>query len=923
MESVDYIMNFKSKLYLGFGLILTLMVILAGSIVSILNDQNNQMNELVQDRYEKIKLANTVKHEVGITYNRLNNAISGDAPGTAQDDIVAVNQAKLVAMKASESLEEIVNVPYVRNLLNDFKVQFATYDLLLNQVIADIQEGNRTEATAELPKLEAIKMDLDSILDNVRQAQEQQMEETLNETTETSSMAIRIIIAAILLVLVMGIGITIGMIRSLTRSLDKVKNVMTNLEYGTVPLPRIQVNSNDEIGQIAIAFNEMTTALEEHAKLEKEHKQEIEEQNWLKTKFAEITIMYQGIQDLETLAQNFMNKVTHVIGASYGVFYIANQDKEGTYLAKLASFAANDTVMGAKRVRFGEGLLGQCAAEKRTILLDQIPNDYIKISSGLGDASPRSVIILPVQFEGKLVAVMEWASFERIDSIHETLLQQTLHYLGITINRIQGHMKIQELLIESQTLSEELQSQSEELQIQQEELKTINEELETQNKNAELRTKELEKTKTILEEKNRQIIIGSKYKSEFLANMSHELRTPLNSLLILAQMLVENKEGNLTMKQVEFASTIRSSGNDLLSLINDILDLSKIESGKMDVHYSEVVLEEIQTYAERHFLPIARHKGIEFIITVDKDLPLIMFTDEQRLQQILKNLLSNAFKFTEQGSVELHIRKTDITSFPYHSPKYAEWGVIISVNDTGIGISSDKQESIFDAFQQADGTTSRRYGGTGLGLSICRELAQLLGGFIEVQSSQGQGSTFTLYLPCYSKNLTNEWVIMEQEAAVTSEPSNLIPYTSQQQAIPRHEENEERLPHVKEVLEGKKILVIDDDMRNVFALSTALESLKMNVVFAENGKEGLEVLQDHSDIDLILMDIMMPEMDGYEAMQKIRHIPDYHLLPIIALTAKAMKDDRQRCIDAGASDYISKPVNLDQLLSLMRVWMYK
>ncbi|PWK14492.1 signal transduction histidine kinase [Tumebacillus permanentifrigoris] len=503
--------------------------------------------------------------------------------------------------------------------------------------------------------------------------------------------------------------------------------------------------------------------------------------------------------------------------------------------------------------------------------------------------------------------MIELASFELFTDMHMALLQQVVETIGITINSIAYHMQVEKLLKESQAMTEELQSQSEELQLQQEELKTINEKLEEQYNNSETKTRELQKTKEQLEDKATQLVLSSKYKSEFLANMSHELRTPLNSLLILAQMLAENSEGNLSQKQIEFANTIHASGYDLLNLISDVLDLSKVESGKMDVHLDEILLDELREFAQRQFSQLARQKGLLFTANVHPDVPVAIYTDEVRLQQIIKNLLANAIKFTEEGSVQLDIRVAG-------SSPLKDVGTVLafSVTDTGIGIAHEKQEVIFEAFRQADGTTSRKYGGTGLGLSISREIANLLGGQLEVISVEGKGSTFTLYLP--TEHLPAQSVVN-------------VPLGTAHAALFAEDEVSE-VAVAQEVgaecpLDGKKVLLVDDDMRNIFALTTALEAQQMKVIFAETGREGVEMLLENPDVDLVLMDIMMPEMDGYEAMRAIRQRSKFADVPIIALTAKAMKNDRDKCIDAGASDYISKPLNLEQLFSLMRVWLYR
>jgi two-component system chemotaxis sensor kinase CheA len=408
-----------------------------------------------------------------------------------------------------------------------------------------------------------------------------------------------------------------------------------------------------------------------------------------------------------------------MVGASYGVFYLKEVGKSDHYLTRMSSFASKAFEQERKQFRLGEGLIGQCALLKRPIHINQVPDDYLKIVSGLGEASPKTIMILPVLFEDQVLAVIEIASFEALTPLHIKLLEEVNNNLGIKINSIINHMKVEQLLQESQALTEELQAQSEELQMQQEELRTTNEKLEEQYESSKQRNFEIQEVSAALEEKAQQLLLSSKYKSEFLANMSHELRTPLNSLLILAQILSENGEGNLTYKQEEYIKTIYSSGNDLLNLINDILDLAKVESGKLDVITKEVEMNQLREFIFRQFSHIANMKKVHFSIELDKALPMTFFTDEQRLQQILKNLLANAFKFTESGSVSLQIRSVmkNITRNRGEEQKLEQM-FAFSVIDTGIGIEKEKQKSIFDAFKQADGTTSRKYGGTGLGLSI-------------------------------------------------------------------------------------------------------------------------------------------------------------------------------------------------------------
>jgi signal transduction histidine kinase/DNA-binding response OmpR family regulator len=940
-----------------------------------------------------------------------------------------------------------------------------------------------------------------------------------------------------------------------------------------------------------------------------------------------------------------MSELTPLVSAHHGAFYIMEHEQNTPVLKLIASYAYKERKHVANRFHLGEGLIGQAALEKKPILLTGVPPDYIRISSGLGEAPPRNILVLPVLFEGEVKAVIELASFLPFSQIHQLFLDQLAESVGVVLNMIAANMRTSELLEQSQSLTLELQSQSQELQLQQEELKKSNSELEAQTKslraseellrdqqvelqqvNEELEEKasllaeqnrkveqkndEVEAARVALEEKSEQLALSSKYKSEFLANMSHELRTPLNSLLILSKLLTDNKEGNLTPKQVEYAQTIHSSGSDLLSLINDVLDIAKVEAGKMEVNPSDVRLTELSETLHRSFDPVATEKKLAFTVEIAPDVPETMRTDGQRLEQVLRNLLSNSFKFTTEGSVAVNIRRADKTRRFAHPALDASPTVLaFSVTDTGIGIPKDKQRLIFEAFQQADGTTSRKFGGTGLGLSISREIAKLLGGEIRVESSPGKGSTFTLFLPSSYREMEGPgtvrratpaggtdtatrnpyvrpnptwrptptpsrgspaavmperrakqyvveddheniepgdktlliiendvnfakvlldmarekqfkgivaldgdnglaaaqeyrpdaitldidlpgmdgWKVMERlkhDAHTRHIPIHIISGIERRQQglkagalaylvkpvsqealdeafgritnflndIPKHllvvEDDEKqreaivdliahedveitavdsaekaeaelnsgkhydcvvldlgladttgfeflekiksnpammelpiiiytgkqlsaaeetrvkkyaetiiikdaksperlldetalflhrveaKLPDTKRkmleqlhdadaVIAGKRVLIVDDDVRNIFSLTSVLEDHGMNVRFAENGKDALAALESDPEVDVVLMDVMMPEMDGYETMQRIREDARFKSLPIIALTAKAMKGDREKCIAAGASDYIMKPVDTEQLISLLRVWLYK
>jgi hypothetical protein len=985
---------------------------------------------------------------------------------------------------------------------------------------------------------------------------------------------------------------------NLTTQVRAIAEVATAVTKGDLTRS-IDVEARGEVEELKNNINEMIRNL-------KETTQKNAEQDWLKTNLAKFTRMLQGQRDLLTVGRMILSELAPVVAAQHGVFYtMAGGDGgDAPRLRLLASYAFKERKNVSNEFRLGEGLVGQAALEKERILLTHVPPDYVQIASGLGEAPPLNIIVLPVTFEGEVKAVIELASFEHFNKTHLMFLEQLTESIGIVLNTIEANSRTEDLLRQSQSLARELQSQQEELQQTNEELEEKARLLAEQNAEVERKNREVEQARQALEEKAAQLALTSKYKSEFLANMSHELRTPLNSLLILAHQLTENSEGNLTGRQVEFAKTIHASGKDLLTLINDILDLSKIESGTVTVEVGEVAFADLHDYVARTFQHVAEEKGLRFDVEVDASLPRSMQTDAKRLQQILKNLLANAFKFTEKGSVSFKLGTANSGWSPDHPVlRTARPVVCMAVTDTGIGIEREKQQMIFEPFLQAQGGASRKYGGTGLGLAISRELARLLGGEIRLVSTPGQGSTFTLYLPLNyvptrlarvepaRTELTREerlekerqapwppaapvslpsaaepaesaaWpgevgddrtfiqpgdrvvLIIEDDPAfsrflmdlahdqglkvltatrganglalarelkphaitldislpdvdgwrvldrlkddpvtrhipvymisVTDEPErslqhgalgflhkpadkealtgvlstvksfierqvknllvveddevqrrsiveligngdvNITAVATGQEALDaladrhfdcmvldlllpdvngleviqrikkqptlrslpivvytgkdlsRKEETQlkrlsqtvilkdvksperlldetalflhrntanlpeakreilERLHRSDSVLAGKKVLIVDDDIRNIFAMTSVLERHKMDVLAAESGKDALEQLDKTAGVDIVLMDIMLPEMDGYETTRRIREKPQFKSLPIIALTAKAMKGDREKCIEAGASDYIAKPVDTEQLLSLLRVWLYR
>jgi signal transduction histidine kinase/HAMP domain-containing protein/ActR/RegA family two-component response regulator len=656
---------------------------------------------------------------------------------------------------------------------------------------------------------------------------------------------------------------------NLTSQVRAIAEVSTAVAKGDLTRS-ITVEAEGEVAALKDNINQMIGNLKDTT-----HKNQ--EQDWLKTNLAKFSGMMQGQRSIASVAQLIMSELTPLVDAQHGAFFMMDVEPEPSlHLIATYGFGGRKSLVSTYRLK--ESLIGQCAFERKRILLADVPEGFISIATGMGEASPRTVVVLPVLFEGEIKAVIELASFRTFTPNYLTFLDQLMASVGVILNMISSSMRTEELLQQLKTSNAELEAQATELN---EKAKLL-----------EVKNQEVELASRSLEEKAEQLQLISKYKSEFLANMSHELRTPLNSLLILSKTLAENRGRNLTGEQVKFAETVYASGNDLLQLINEILDLSKVEAGKMPIDPRSFPLEEVRDYIESTFRHVAEQKGLSFAVRMHERLPATMFSDPTRLQQILKNLLSNAFKFTAKGGVTMLVEPTP------GDPK----SVSFSVQDTGIGIPLDKHKLIFEAFQQADGTTSRKYGGTGLGLTISREMARLMGGAIEVKSAPNQGSTFTLRLPVNYAGA--EVVAREDSKAHEAAPEPHVP------PLPTDAD-----------FAGKKVLLVDDDGRNVFAIASVLKARDMQVLHADNGKVALELLQAHGDIDAVLMDTMMPEMDGLDATRAIRNLPGFRSLPIISLTAKAMKGDREKALAAGASEYVTKPVDPERLLSILHVWL--
>ncbi|MEV0928620.1 response regulator, partial [Streptomyces spongiicola] len=689
-----------------------------------------------------------------------------------------------------------------------------------------------------------------------------------------------------------------------------------------------------------------------------------QEQDWLKTNLARISGLTQGSRDPVQLAHVIMEELPPLVSAQYGAFYLAvpagegpdagrgrardvgvdvdvdvgesadvgEGEGEGTdegegagagpgggdgrgpgageggiELVRISSYGAPPAAESEPPARFrlGESLVGQAALSRRTVAVDGLPPGYVTISSGLGAAPPAALIVLPILLEDQVLGAVELASLGPFSGLQRDLLGRFVESVGVVVSSLIAHARTDELLEQSQLLTAELRARSQELQVRQEELQSSNAELAEKaalladrNRDIERKNLEIEQARQELEERAKQLSRTSMYKSEFLANMSHELRTPLNSLLILAQLLAQNPEGNLTEKQVDYAEVIHSAGSDLLQLINDILDLSKVEAGKMDVHREPFSLGRLLEYVEMTFRPLAAERELDFRVVTVPGVPAEITTDEPRLRQVLRNLLSNALKFTERGGVELRVQRAADGELPERMRGVPV--VAFRVRDTGVGIASEHLDTIFGAFQQGALATGRRYGGTGLGLSISREVAQLLGGVIVARSRLGEGSEFTFYVP-----------------AGGAPPRGPVPGTGQG---PLERGGGTPAPDGGS-LAGRVVLVVDDDVRNVYAITEILEAEGAHVLTAADGRSGIELLTAHREVDLIVMDVMMSGMDGHTATAAIRGTPGYSDVPIITVTAKAMPGDRARSLEAGANDYITKPVDAHELVERVRHWL--
>ncbi|MBG9791908.1 histidine kinase [Paenibacillus dendritiformis] len=1137
-------MKLRTKLIIGYVMFMIIILSLGWYSFARMGGLKQDLDHFYRDSFQKVELALTTRDDANaIARDLVTELLNPDkADQSGREVLDKVDGFKERVNRSLEELTRKAAKAEEKQLVEAALDDWGSYDQFVTDAIR-LSMKNEYEQANQLRNEYGLdyQNDLLDSLGDLARYHEAMMEDQVTAATDTYEAALTWTAVIMLLGIIVTAAVMLWVIPSVTRNLNTMSVMIRSLARGRMRvIQKLEPDTNDEIGEVIHVFKQMAEDIERRKRSEEQFRLAQEEQAWMDANIARVTELLNGATTLNQVGETFVSEFVPTLGAQYGALYIRDDLKNPDWLHLCGAYAAAGSLQAVTGFRVGEGLVGQCAQDEKPIYIHDLKNSSLRIQSGICDTDPVELIVYPIIFESTVIAVLELASLSPLTRKEQQLLDQLADKLGVIIHTISGRLRVEELLRESQALTEELQCQSEELMTQQEEMRRSNEHLEAQTEalkrseemlqrqqeelehyNTELiaktraleeqmlatqeKNEELESARKELERQALQLALASKYKSEFLANMSHELRTPLNSLLVLSQLLSENKEGNLQQKQIEYARTIHMSGSDLLKMIDEILDLSKVDAGKMQLNYEKVHLSELTAYIRDSFSEIASQKGLRLDVHMDENVPDSLVTDGHRVLQIIRNLMSNAVKFTNRGSVAFHIGMAAEEEIPAHIRKEGLPFFAMRVTDTGIGIPKEKQDLIFEAFQQLDGTTSRKYGGAGLGLSISRELARLLGGALAVESKENEGSTFTFYLPVQAasqpeaaessvrliehwngkaaasaaagpsaaagsseahpeerrddesaasaassdptwKTSHREWDhAVRHEVAAAEEQKRervwpmerkklliveddgpqrqslialiegadvevhavstgtealksladtkydalvldlLLPDMNGFEILDRMSAHEEwskvpvivytgKLLNKKEELElkkrarsiiikdvksperllqetmlllnrsgeeetgarasgqasndqllaGKRILLVDDDVRNVFALSSVLEQYDMDIIYAENGKEAIEALTaDPEHFDLVLMDMMMPEMDGYEAMRLIREMPAFEKLPIIALTAKAMKEDRNKCIEAGASDYVSKPFQTDQLLSLMRVWLYK
>jgi len=903
-------LSIRQRIYLGFASVIAFIAVFSVVIVHIMSGMYDNTERIGTSLYTKVQYA----HDIQITVGRMNEALPNlllfEDPVESLRTIAAGRET---LRSIHRELAGMIETPQGKAYYEEAGRLYASYELETDKYIRLAEAGETEAARAFLVSIiQPKEAELMAALDDFTALQEQLMIEQVADSERQHRIAMTLMWIGIALTALFCGATGIGVVRSTLRSIRSISDVMNGIqELATVSeLPRMRFEAADEMGAIVKSYNLMADALESHAKQDAAHHRWLEAQNWVKSNVAGAMNACQGAKTVDVFGERLLSHVVPAIGAAAGALYFADATKAPDRFVRVAAYAFDPTSEVVEcAFRHGEGLVGQCAADGAPIMREAPPG-YLRIVSGLGHADANYVLLLPIRFEGSVVAVLELGAFAPFEPRAMEFLQElAAGSLGASLQSISYHVRVQALLSDSQTYVEELQTQSEELQQQQEELRSLNEKLAEQFRYSEQRGNELEQIRAELEAKAVELQASSQFKSEFLANISHELRTPLNSLLILAQMLADDAERTMSDKQREYARTILFSGNELLALINDVLDLSKIEAGQMTRSEEPIELGSFAADVARQFRGVAERKGLAFDVDVEPGVAeATLLTDSRMLQQIVNNLLSNAFKFTDAGTIAMRIYEAMPVPSETPAPEGAVW-VAFQVRDTGIGIPAEKHELIFEAFRQADGKTTRKYGGTGLGLSISKELSRLLGGTIRLESEEGRGSTFTVTIP-----------MRPSDGARIGAGESLAP--SEQPLL--HDGGEAAQGAAADAggnVSFGKILLVDDDIRNVYALTAALLEQRYEVAYAEDGASALAALEEQPDIDLVLMDMMMPGMDGYEATRRIRADARFAKLPVIALTAKAMKEDRDMCLEAGANDYVSKPVKLDKLLSLLRVWL--
>lgn len=1194
-------MKMRTQLLLGYAMVFTLMILIAGVMYQSINamtetqkwvNHTHKVKNEASDLLNKLLDMETGERGYVLTGKEafLEPYVSGKASlGTAMaelQELVADNPSQVATLKAIAALAEKWQQEVAQPVIETRREMASGADLA--EVTAVIEKG--TGKTL----LDAIRAKVAEFI----AAEDSLLAERENSSSEAATQSTWLVIFGTLLAIVIGIVMALFISRSISGNLGRVISVAEAIAEGNLDTI-VEEGGGYEIGKLRASVDRMQASL-------RRAREAAERLSWLKTGVARLNDVMRGDLEIEPLASKVISEVANYLDGQVGAFYVAQNGGKPAF-SLVGSYAYTKRKNLSNVFELGDGLVGQAALEKQQILLKNVPEDYIKVTSGLGERVPRFICVTPCIYEDHVKGVVEIGTLNEMTDLELEYLSQAMPALAIAVQSAENRTTLAKSLQESQQLSEELQAQQEELKVaneeleeqtqrleeseqrlkqQQEELQVTNEELEEKNELLERQKREVELARKDIEEKAEEVALASKYKSEFLANMSHELRTPLNSLLLLSQGLVENKSGNLTADQIESARIIHGGGSDLLSLINEILDLSKIEAGRMDLQLGAVRIGDLTDSFRTSFGHMAKEKGLGLEIVAIENGPPEIVSDRKRLEQVVKNLLSNAIKFTKAGTIRVTFGRPDAGTDLSRSGLSSGDCLAIAVSDTGIGIAPDQHKLIFEAFQQADGGTSRKYGGTGLGLSISRELARLLGGEIRIESEPGKGSTFTLYLPivrsaermvpaaaqgtgmrpqtdtgshralsmervaalqieddrdslekdarailvieddpkfarvlykkCHEKGFkclatpTGEaglelaakhlpsavildirlpgidgWAVLAglkddirtrhipvhvvsvEDASAEALRKGAVGYATKPLAqegleetfarieqlstgkprrllvveddadlrqrtvtligngdvkvdeaasgkealaalrtgrydcvvldlglpdmsglavldtlesegvkmppviihtardLTREEEaglheraesivvkdvrSQERLldevslflhrvvsgmpedsrqiicnlHDSDELLRDKKVLIVDDDLRTVFAMSQFLSTRGMKPLKAENGEKALRLLAEQPDVDLVLMDIMMPVMDGYEAIARIRAQERFHRLPVIALTAKAMKEDRAKCIAAGANDYLSKPVDQDRLISLMRVWLYR